>query len=82
MKNPNEIPKEQIEKDIALLQWIINCSLIPTADLIAELEKRRPCKKCKSWTKNSTPCMTCFWKYLWVIFQSDLETKDNFKEAK
>jgi len=53
---------------------------ISTADLIAELERRRPCKRCESWRHNSTPCMSCFWKGLWNMGEA-LHT-DNFKEAK
>ncbi len=49
---------------------------IPTSELIAEIERRSPCKKCVSWLTNSTPCMTCLWKSLRIF------GKDNFKEAK
>lgn len=51
-----------------------------TADLIAELEKRRPCERCKHWRHNATPCMSCFWKGLWNMGEA-LHT-DNFKEEK
>ena len=53
---------------------------IPTQNLIAELERRRPCKRCEHWRHNSTPCMNCFWKGLWNMGEA-LHT-DNFKEAK
>jgi transcriptional regulator NrdR family protein len=41
---------------------------IPTADLIAELEKRRPCDKCNS----EEPCLRCVW----------YSRHDNFKPSK
>ena len=50
-----------------------------TDDLIAELERRRPCKRCEHWRHNATPCKTCFWKGLWNMGEA-LHT-DNFKEA-
>lgn len=48
-------------------------SQFSTAELIAELEKRRPdCKKCE-WPTCDL-CLDCFWK--------DFGGKDIFKEAK
>lgn len=44
---------------------------IETKDLIAELEKRRPCEKCKYI--HSSMCSFCIWRG---------ESKDNFKEDK
>ena len=48
----------------------------PTASLIAELEKRRPCEKCvDSFMEKRSGC-TCIWQ---DPFYYD---KDNFKPAK
>jgi hypothetical protein len=50
---------------------------IPTADLIAELEKRRPnCMTCKDRTShNPDRCVNCLWGYGHKI-------EDNFKPSK
>ncbi len=53
---------------------------VPMENLIAELERRRPCKECVSWQHNSTPCTSCFWKGLWNMGEA-LHT-DNFKPVK
>ena len=45
---------------------------IPASDLIAELEKRRPCEKCKDYLQ--VVCGNCVW--------DSLGQEDNFKEAK
>lgn len=50
---------------------------LSAVDLIAELEKRRPCGKCISWKGSSTPCISCVWKETWGL----QNFKDNFKEA-
>ena len=46
---------------------------ITTADLIAELEKRRP--KCSKCNNADVECDMCFWRW-------ESGDKDNFKEAK
>jgi hypothetical protein len=51
---------------------------VQTPDLIAELEKRRPCNRCKQWQGDSSPCIGC----LWVTVRCFKYAKDNFKEAK
>ena len=48
---------------------------IPTADLIAELEKRRPCERCVSGPYGEC-CAPCLWNDL------DFSGKDNFKPSK
>lgn len=51
---------------------------VPTADLIAELERRRPCKKCKHLVSIDKQCQGCMW-----LFADEMGNKtDNFKEAK
>ena len=44
---------------------------IPTADLIAELEKRRPCERCEFKSGSMGRGCVCFWNI-----------KDNFKPSK
>ena len=46
-----------------------------TADLIAELEKRRPCKRCGA--NGGSKCVNCKWNGVLVLMR-----EDNFKEAK
>ena len=62
-------------------EWSISLQKVPTADLIAELEKRRP--KCSAETcehMGSEVCGVC----IWGVFIGELNgtIKDNFKEAK
>lgn len=52
---------------------------IPTADLIAELEKRRPCVRCQSETDLKI-CSLCFWMKIFVLAHGT--ENNNFKEAK
>ena len=47
---------------------------ISTHGLIAELERRKPCKKCAS-----VDCINCLWSY--ITCAALQENKDNFKEA-
>ena len=49
---------------------------IPTADLLAELEKRRPCERC-----DRAGCITCLWAAIGIINNSPKST-DNFKPSK
>lgn len=51
--------------------------IIPTADLIAELDKRRPCGKCEHDTDKGRDCLLCFWN----TSVSLSVRHDNFKEA-
>lgn len=52
---------------------------ISTPSLIEELEKRRPCEKCKF--RLSSLCMTCTWRDVWDMTGKN-DHKDNFKEDK
>ena len=47
---------------------------ISTPDLIAELERRRPCKKCAR--NGNQNCYNCRWNGVLVLMR-----EDNFKEA-
>lgn len=47
---------------------------IPTSDLIAELEKRRPCERCAYQQGHPVTCESCVW--------SSIIESNNFKEAK
>lgn len=60
----------RVEGSIGQVQRVLFELYISTADLIAELEKRRPCERC---VRNGQHCFTCKW---------NLPEKDNFKEAK
>lgn len=77
--NPNKISKEQREKDCNYLRWELCKEDVPTASLIAELEKRRPCSKCQSFIADGTPCQKCLWRAVWC--SGDLLFPDNFKES-
>ncbi len=48
---------------------------VPTADLIAELARRRPCERCAN--TNSVMCIRCNWCAVWHF----KDYTDNFKEA-
>ena len=50
---------------------------IPTADLIAELGKRRPCARCAR--NGGQKCGSCFWHHAFMLVAS--RDNDNFKEA-
>ena len=46
-----------------------------TSDLIAELERRRPCRKCKGF--QTLQCVGCIWA---SVYKMKIDS-DNFKEA-
>ena len=50
-----------------------------TDDLIAELERRRPCERCKF--KLCAPCLSCIWRDVWDAAGNN-NHEDKFKEAK
>ena len=50
---------------------------ISTADLIAELEKRRPCEKCENYGGRRTECINCLGAYIHYMRTAT----DNYKEA-
>lgn len=77
-ENHDEIEVVMDEKEKAVLAMIVDGALkkLPTADLIAELERRRPCGKCKRYSEIMVRCKSmsnCVWKRGVVI--------SNFKEA-
>ena len=51
---------------------------ISTPDLIAELERRRPCEKCENYSSKIEPptCIFCMWN------PDNMSRPNNFKEAK
>jgi len=65
-----EFPCESISCDGANILREIEVE-IPTADLIAELERRRPCKKCV--TQSDMRCVSCVWSAVY-----SMNKKDNF----
>ena len=49
--------------------------VLSTSDLIAELERRRPCRKCKGF--QTLRCVGCIWA---SVYKMKIDS-DNFEEA-